>query len=138
MTRSDRTLKKMVRKLLTMEQTDFESIMESLNEEQHLSVLRVIEEIKTEESQAPHIYSEEIPFSAFLMPSELSPWLATRLNGNPHAGDEVVDNFSITVGSLNALRECANILPHKSLETLPSPSLFSRLLSLPNRKVEGK
>jgi hypothetical protein len=134
-TQSDRALRKMVRKLLAMPQDDFDFVMESLDEQQKSNVLSVIEDIKTEDGRAAHLHAAEVPFAAFLMPAELSAWLATRLNGNPRAGDEVVDSFAMTPGAFAALRECANALPLQSTEIPPSPSLFSRLLSHFDRKA---
>jgi hypothetical protein len=134
-TRSDRALSKMVRKLLVMRQDDFDSVMESLDAQQQASVMGVIEEIKAEEGRAAHIQGAEVPFSAFLMPAELSPWLASRLNGNPRAGDEVFETFSMTPGAFAALRECANALPLQTAEPPTSPSLFSLLLSRFDRKT---
>jgi hypothetical protein len=135
MIRSDRALNKMVRTLLSMPQDHFDSVMESLDGQQRARILGVIEDIRSEEDRLSHSHALELPFSAFLLPADLSPWLAFRLNGNPRAGDEVFDSFSMTSDAFATLRECANALALQTVDAPPPPSLFSQLLSRFDREA---
>jgi len=108
----------------SMAKADFAAILETLSDEQRAKVLVLLEELEggiPDELQLNH--------SPLIVPDNLSPWLVARVNGSPAAGDEVVEQFSMTPHATAALRACAaELVPQPAVETR-RPSLIDQLFS---------
>jgi hypothetical protein len=116
---SDHNLRQMVARLPSMTTADFDAVMDSLSGAQRTAVIAMLREFD-EGDVVASMRSGGIPdYQPVLVPENLSPWLAARVNGNPESGDEVVDQFTITTQAAAALRACA-------AEMVPQPERFSR------------
>jgi hypothetical protein len=111
-----------------MSKGDFDAIMDTLSDDQRGKVIALLEELEEGgRSEVGSAGEPKLDHSPLLVPDKLSPWLVARVNGNPAAGDEVVEQFSMTTQATVALRLCAAELVPQPQTKSARPSLFERL-----------
>jgi hypothetical protein len=128
MSSSDRALRRMIAQLPTMDATDFDYVIGSLEQEQRSRVLEMLKTLEGERYEAIALREVQAPFEPLPIPEDISPWLAARINGNPMAGEEVTDFFALTPKASSALREAVSELFKASHQASPAPSLLDRIL----------
>jgi hypothetical protein len=124
---SDRSLRQMVARMPSLSASDFDAVMDSLSAAQRSTVVDMLREFDEGERSATMLLSEPLDYKPLVVPDDLSPWLAARVNGNPASGDEVVEQFSMTIHAVTALRECAAALVPQPEIRSGRPSLFDQL-----------
>ncbi|WP_296198648.1 hypothetical protein [Sphingorhabdus sp.] len=127
MERSDQALRRMVARMPSMAKADFDAIMEDLSDQQSVKVLALLKEL--EGSHVEDIAANELQphHTPLIVPDNLSSWLVARVNGNPAAGDEVVEQFSMTQHAISELRVCAAELVPQPETGTKRPSLLDQL-----------
>lgn len=126
MGRSDRALRRMVSRLPSMKKADFDAIMKTLSDEHRAKVIILLEELEGSQSKVDALDETTLRNPLITVPDNLSPWLVARVNGNPAAAAEMIEQFSMTAHAQASLRLCAAELvpqPTKSAR----PSLFGQL-----------
>jgi hypothetical protein len=86
-----------------------------------------LEELENGQSEVGASGDLKVNHMPLVVPENLSPWLVARVNGNPGAGDEVVEQFSMTAHATAALRLCAAELVPQPPAKSTRPSLFDKL-----------
>ena len=125
--RSDQVLRRMVARMPSMAKADFDAIMEVLSDQQSVRVLALLRELEggyVEGITANQLQQDHTPL---IVPDNLSSWLVARVNGNPAAGDEVVEQFSMTQHAISELRVCAAELVPQPKTGTKRPSLLDQL-----------
>jgi hypothetical protein len=95
--------------------------MDSLSGAQRTTVIAMLREFDEGDVVTTTLSGGVSNYQPVLIPENLSPWLAARVNGNPASGDEVVDQFTMTKQATNALRACAaDLVPQPKRSSRPS------------------
>jgi hypothetical protein len=124
---SDHALRRMVAKIPLMSRLDFDFIMDGFSELHRAKILILLKELEGENVDASDLSELQLNHTPLLVPDNLSPWLVARVNGNPAAGDVVVEQFSMTAYATATLRKCATELVPQPKTKSARPSLFSKL-----------
>lgn len=125
--RSDQALRRMVARMPSMAKADFEAIVEDLSDQQRAKVLALLKELEGSHVGGVAANELQLDHSPLIVPDNLSSWLAARVNGNPAAGDEVVEQFSMTPHAISELRACAAELVPQPETGTKRPSLLDQL-----------
>jgi hypothetical protein len=124
---SDRALRRMVGRLPTLSPGDFDAVLDALSLDQRNRVLELLKEFDDDTDITSRDVAAFDRFETLVVPADLSPWLVARVNGNPRAGDEVTEIFSMTDHAAVTLRECAAEIEPQPARRFRTASLFSRL-----------
>lgn len=127
MAHSDHALRRMVARLPTMSKVDFDSIMQALSGGQRAKVIMLLEQLEGENVRPVDFGELHLVHAPLVVPDNLSSWLVARVNGNPAAGDEVAEQFSMTAHATAALRLCAAELVPQPQTKSSRPSLLEQL-----------
>jgi hypothetical protein len=109
-----------------MQPSDFDSIMAALSDSQRAKVVGLLQELDNNPANEA-LADNSTDYKPLVVPENLSAWLVARVNGNPAAGDEVVEQFAMTATATAALRDCAAELTPQPEQMFPRPSLLDRL-----------
>jgi CHAD domain-containing protein len=129
MIETGRALRQLVARLPTLDSSDFDFVLDSLEKRQRARVLEMLKALEGERYESLVLREVQAPFERLAIPHEVSPWLAARINGNPVAGEEVTESFSLTTKASTALRLCVKDLFQQENQTRLAPSLVDRLLN---------
>lgn len=122
----DRELRKQIVRLRALSATDFDAVIDGLDQDQRHRVLTLLDELEGK-SEAADTNVLPASFEPVLLPSDISPWLAARVNGREDSGEESADPFVMTPHTLKALRRCAAAMVPQPTPKTPTPSLLDRL-----------
>ncbi len=120
----DRELRRTIVQLRALPDTDFDSIVGELDDSQRSHVLGLLADFDgvNATETAPQMVADPV-----MLPPELSPWLAARVNGRGDSGDETADPFMIAPHAQTALRRCAAAMMPQPQAKPPRPSLLERI-----------
>jgi hypothetical protein len=123
----DRSLRRMVAQLKRLPDPDFGDIIDRLDDRQKARVLALVSDFdgRTDAEAEPAPSSAMI--ANVVIPEQISPWLAARINGRADSGEETADPFTLTPAAQAALRRCAATMVPPRPDQRRSPSLVSRL-----------
>lgn len=121
-----RELRRNILKLASLPTEDSDAIIQCLDDEQRKTVLDMLADLEgkrnTDTQQVPASLLEPV-----LLPTDLSPWLVARVNGQSDYGEETADRFTIAPHAQRVLRRCAAaMVPQPPAKKAP-PSLLERL-----------
>lgn len=122
----DRELRRHILRLRSLAANDFDKIVDGLDDPQREAVLKLLDDLEGRTEAAASVVTVPM-LDPVTLPSDLSPWLVARVNGQSDSGEETADPFSITACAQKALRRCAAEMVPQKQEKAPSPSLIDRL-----------
>jgi hypothetical protein len=126
---SERMLRRAVAQLQTLPSTDFDAVLDTLDQNQRARVLTLLKGLQGQPASDMHNDGPS-PFEAVVLPSDISLWLVARINGSGEGGHETTDPFVMTEHAQMALRRCAAGLVLQPARGAYAPSLVSRLIGL--------
>lgn len=122
----DRELRRHILRLRSFVANDFDMIVDGLDDKQRETVLKLLDDLEGRTESAPPV--DPAPFlDPVTLPSDLSPWLVARVNGQGDSGEETADPFTISAYAQKALRRCAAQMVPQEHEKVLKLSLLDRL-----------
>jgi hypothetical protein len=121
----DAPLRRVVVRLQSLVPSDFDAVLDRLDDQQRSRVLALLAELEGESTPQP----DPTPIVVALPPG-ISPWLSTRINGQGDAPDETDNAFRMTLHARDALRACAaDLMPQPGRQQRGKP-LLARVVGL--------
>jgi hypothetical protein len=122
----DRELRRHILKLRSFVASDFDMIVDGLDDKQRETVLKLLDDLDGRTEFAAPVVPAPL-LDPVTLPSDLSPWLVARVNGQSDSGEETADPFTISAYAQKALRRCAAQMVPQEPERALKLSLLDRI-----------